>query len=121
MNDLRELETSVAGTAFTAFSAAYAAFWLAELARPGFVSRFLSVHLFLLAAVVSGAWYAVRVERYRDRPLMQYACAFLLAPLAAYAMWRLGEGFGDGRLLAAALAAAVPPIVVPLLRSSSSS
>lgn len=119
-DDLRDLEASVSGTAFVAFSAAYAAFWAAELVRPGFVSRFLSVHLFLIAAAASGAWHAARARRYRDRPLAQYATAFLLAPLAAYAAWRLGAGFGDGRLLAAALAAAIPVVIVPLLRSSSS-
>ncbi|TAK03563.1 hypothetical protein EPO34_00150 [Patescibacteria group bacterium] len=119
MNDLRELETQVAATGLRASVAACLVFWTAELVRPGFVSRFLSVHLFLLSAFAFGAWYASRVERYRDWPLVQYAVAALLVPACAYAAWTLGQGLGDLRLLAAAFAALVPLLILPLARSSS--
>ncbi|OGL66346.1 hypothetical protein A2856_01460 [Candidatus Uhrbacteria bacterium RIFCSPHIGHO2_01_FULL_63_20] len=119
MSDNRAFEVSVAGCGFAASVTAYLAFWVSELARPGFVSRFLSVHLFLLSAVAFGAWYASRVERYRDWPLIQYGAALALAPIAAYAAWTLGAGFAELRVLAAAGAAVVPVLVVSLVRSSS--
>lgn len=121
MNDARDIAAAVARTAFVTAALSLLLAWAAELVRPGSVSRFLSLHLFLLAAALAAAWHAATVSRYRDRPLAQYALALALMPAAGYAAWRLGGGFGELRVLAAALACAIPPVLVPLIRSSSSS
>lgn len=95
----------------------YALFWLADLARPGLVARYLSVHVFLLAAVAFGVWWTLAVREYRDWPALQTVVAALFGGGAAVAAWNVGAGFGDERLLAVAVAFAVPFVVRSLLRS----
>ncbi|OGL95872.1 hypothetical protein A2348_00480 [Candidatus Uhrbacteria bacterium RIFOXYB12_FULL_58_10] len=95
----------------------YAAFWLADIMRPGFVARYLSVHLFLLAAVVFGAWWALCVREYRDWPFPQYVIAALFGLLLAALAWNVGAGFESYRLLAVVAAAMGPALVLSLVRS----
>ncbi len=50
----------VARTGFYASLAWYAVFFAADLLRPGFVSRYFSVHWLLLLTAACGAWWASR-------------------------------------------------------------
>lgn len=47
---------SIAYTGFIVSLVSYVVFWGADIARTGFVSRYFSVHVFLLAALVFGGW-----------------------------------------------------------------
>lgn len=95
----------------------YALFWLADALRPGFVARYLSVHVFLLAAALFGAWWAASVRSYADWALAQYAIALVAGVACAVVVWNVGEGFGPYRLLAVACAALVPAAVVAVIRA----
>lgn len=52
----------VVATAFQASAVSYLFFWAADAVRPGFVSRYFSVHVFGLLALVSGTLFAVYGE-----------------------------------------------------------
>lgn len=110
-------QTRIAKTGFLTSAAAYVLFWLADAARPGFVARYVSVHLFLLAAIVFGVWWTLVVREYRDWPFVQYAAAGIFGILFATVAWRLGAGFESYRLLAVAAAAIAPTVVLSLVRS----
>jgi len=111
-------QETISRTGFLTSAASYAAFWLADIMRPGFVARYFSVHLFLLAALAFGAWWAISVREYRDWPLMQYAIAIFFGLLLAALVWSTGTGFESYRLLAVAAAFLVPSVVVSLVRSA---
>ncbi len=57
-------QIAVARTGFLASLISYAAFWTADIARPGFVSRYFSVHVFLLAAIAFGWWWMEAEEKW---------------------------------------------------------
>jgi hypothetical protein len=119
MTHARDFQETVSATGFAASLVAYGAFAFAEAMSPGFVSRFFSIHLFLLAALAFGAWQLVVTKRYEEWVVLQYFAAILAGPAAAYLTWKLGDGFGDFRLLAALVASLVPLSVLLLARNSS--
>ncbi len=49
-------------TLFRVSALSYVLFWAADAMRPGFVSRYVSVHLFGLLALVFGTLFAVYGE-----------------------------------------------------------
>ena len=106
-------------TGFVTSVVAYAVLLVAEAVRPGFVSRFLSVHLFLLAALAFAAWELAVTKRYGEWAVLHYFAAILAAPACAYLVWSLGAGFGEFRLVAALFAAFVPITILSLTRTSS--
>ncbi len=110
-------QEKISRTGFLTSSASYALFWVADLLRPGFVARYLSVHVFLLAAMVFGAWWSMTARGHRDRPLFSYTVAVLLGALLAVIAWNAGGAFGSYRILAAVAAAILPAVVVSLARS----
>lgn len=59
MNSSSSFQVSVARTGFYAALVSYAAFWLCDAIRPGFVSNYFSVHWFLIAAIVFAVWLLV--------------------------------------------------------------
>jgi hypothetical protein len=111
-------QEQISRVGFFTSAASYVAFWLADAVRPGFVARYVSVHLFLLAAVAFGAWWALVVRSYRDRPFAQYALAALLGAISASIAWNLGDGFEEYRFLAVIAALAIPAVVVGVVRGS---
>ncbi len=106
----------IAKTGFLVSSASYVLFWASDVLRPGFVARYLSLHVFLLAAVVFGVWWAVVVKTYDDWPMLQYFISVLLGLVCVAFVWRVGEPFADMRVLAAGLSFFVPSIVLVLVR-----
>lgn len=107
----------IAKTGFFTSAIAYVAFWVFDALRPGFVARYLSVHLFLLAAIIFGAWWAMTVRTYRDWPFMQYAAAAAFGIVLATVAWTLGAGFESYRLLAVLAALITPATVLATVRS----
>lgn len=89
-----------------------------DLLRPGFVSRSFSVHLFLLAMIGFGLWWAVVVKTYVDRPwvflLLSAVCGLVLAVIT----WVLGAGFGALRFVVVIIAFLVPILFFRLINES---
>jgi hypothetical protein len=111
-------QETISRTGFLTSVTAYVSFWLLDVLRPGFVARYLSVHVFLVATVVFGLWWLRSVREYCDRPVVQYAAAAAFGILSAWVVWELGTGFGDFRLIAVVLAALVPATVLAVVRRS---
>lgn len=85
----------------------YLIFLTLDWLRPGFVSNFLSPHLFLLAAIIFGIFY------WRQSP-KKISFNFLLFPLSfllALFTWKEGRAFEDYRLLVTLIAFVVPWMV----------
>lgn len=114
MNSWQE---TISRTGFFTSIVSYAAFWFLDLARPGFVARYLSVHIFLLASIVFGIAWTLCVRQYRDWPFPQYVVAGLFGILGAWAAWEFGGGFESYRLLVVAAAAITPAVVLSVVRS----
>lgn len=110
-------QEKISRVGFFTSAAAYVVFWLADLLRPGFVARYLSVHLFLLAAFAFGVWWMRSVKEYRDWPFLQYGLAVIFGVLLAILTWNAGAGFESYRLLAVAGAAVTPAVILSLVRS----
>lgn len=108
----------IAKTGFFTSAISYVSFWIVDALRPGFVARYLSVHLFLLAAIIFGAWWTATVREYRDWPFVQYGAATLFGIVFATIAWTLGAGFESYRLLAVLAVLVTPATVLALVRSS---
>ncbi len=115
---MKNAQEQIAKTLFLTSVTSYGVFWICDVLRPGFVARYLSLHVFLLLAVVSGVWWAACVRTYQDWPLLQYVIAGVLGLVTMYFVWVVGEPFGDVRVLAAGLAFFVPIISLSLVRTS---
>ncbi len=109
-------QEKISRTGFFTSVVSYVGFWILDAWRPGFVARYLSVHIFLLAAIVFGTWWSLTVQEYRDWPFFQYAVVFLLGILCAWITWQTGTGFESYRLLAVVGALFIPSIVLSLIR-----
>ncbi len=94
----RPLET-IARTAFFTSLASYIVFWLADLSVPGFVSRYFSVHFFLLSSVVFGLLWSHTLEEYEERPYMQACAAVTLGIIDAVLVWFASDGAGGYRMV----------------------
>lgn len=83
-------------TAFFTSLVSYVGFWLADLVEPGFVSRYFSVHVFLLSSIVFGLLWSHLLEEYEERPLVQLVVSVALGLLAAVFVWQVA---GEYRML----------------------
>ncbi len=110
-------QEKISRTGFFTSVISYVGFWILDALRPGFVARYLSVHIFLLSAIVFGAWWSLTVQEYRDWPFFQYVVAILLGILCAWVTWQTGVGFESYRLLAVAAAFIIPSIILSVVRS----
>ncbi|MBI4438279.1 hypothetical protein HY631_05010 [Candidatus Uhrbacteria bacterium] len=94
----------------------YVVFWVMDLAIPGFVSRYFSVHLFLLSAIMLGLAWASLVREYEERPWIHTALCLALGLLAAVLVWKTGEELEGYRFLISVIALLVPSIVYSLMK-----
>lgn len=108
----------IAKVGFFTSAISYVSFWILDALRPGFVARYLSVHLLLLAAIVFGAWWTITARSYRDWPFAQYAVATIFGIVLATIAWNFGAGFDSYRLLAVLAALVTPAVVLAMVRSS---
>lgn len=106
----------IAKTGFYVSLISYVCFWLLDVLRPGFVSRSISVHLFLFATLVFGIWWAVVVKEYTDRPWVQMLCAGAFGIILSVITWTFGEGFGAFRLIVVVTAFFIPLIFWRLIQ-----
>lgn len=112
-----QAKETIARTLFLTSVGSFVLFLAADLARPGFVSRYVSVHWFLGAAILSGAWWAYEMKEAKSHAVVQAVVAVLFSAAAASAVWSLHEAFGEYVVLGMLLAATVPFAVWGVLRS----
>lgn len=112
----RPLE-AIARTGFLTAIISYLAFWLVDVVKPGFVSRYLSVHIFLLAAILFGICWSRTMEEYTERPWLQSLTVVALGFLLAVLTWGVVEDLGIYRLFLVVLAFATPFVVCALIKS----
>jgi hypothetical protein len=106
----------IAKTGFMVSVISYLTFWGADLIQPGFVSRYFSVHIFLLSAVVFGLLWGRFIEEYTDRHLIQTAIAGAFGLLLAVLTWHASEDLGSYRVLIALIGFCTPVLVFRLLK-----
>lgn len=107
----------IARTGFFTSLCSYLVFWGLDLLRPGFVARYLSVHLFLLSSILFGYWWSKQAKKGKDLVFLQYATAILSGFFLAMVSWKLGEGLQEFRILFSVLSAALPLLFLRLIRS----
>lgn len=106
----------IAKTGFLVSVISYLAFWGADLLQPGFVSRYFSVHIFLLSAGVCGYVWGRCIEEYTDRALIQTAIAGAFGLLLAVLTWHASEDLGSYRALIALIGLCTPTLIFRLLK-----
>ncbi len=112
---LKPLE-AILRTGFLVSLTSYVVFWLADVVQPGLVSRYFSVHIFLLAAVVFGVLWSMVLEEYEQRPLVHVLLSVTFGVLLAVLTWGFADDMDVYRVPFALLTAATPTILYALIR-----
>lgn len=99
---------TIAQTGFYVSLVAYLIFWGADLLNPGFVSRYFSVHVFLLSMFIFGVLWAYRIERYIERQWTQQLTVLLSTVALVALCWPLTAQLEVYRLLVVFIAALTP-------------
>ncbi len=107
---------TIARTLFLTSVVSFVVFLAADLLRPGFVSRYLSVHWFLGVAILAGLWWAREVKEPNAHAIVQGCVASLCSIAGIAAVWSLHQAFGEYVLVAMILAGLLPFILWRLLR-----
>jgi len=110
------MQASIAKTGFLVSLTSYVCFWLLDALRPGFVARYVSVHVFLLSSLLFGVWWVRLAETPIDHPRLHVVLALLLGILCLILVWRLGGGFGSLRILVSLLSFFIPLVVLRLVK-----
>ena len=113
---LKPLE-AITRTGFLVSLVSYVIFWLADVAQPGFISRYFSVHVFLLASVVFGLLWASVLEEYASRPMFQVVVALFCGLALAVLTWGLAQDLGVYRVPLSLVSFFTPTILYTLIRS----
>jgi hypothetical protein len=108
---------AISRTGFLTSLVAYVVFWLVDLMEPGFVSRYFSVHIFLLTSLLFGLSWSSAMDEYIERPLVQLVLALIFGILLAVLTWGVAEGMDGNRLIVTIIALFVPWLVLRLLKS----
>lgn len=106
----------IAKTGFFTSLISYLLFALTEIIRPGFASRYFSIHFFLLITIVFGFWWSSQIKTFKDHWLWQYICAIVFSLIFFLIAWHWGQGFAEYRILMALLSASAPIIFLRSLR-----
>ena len=107
---------AISRTGFLVSATSYILFWLLDLAKPGFVSRYFSVHAFLLAAIVFGIWWSAVVRDYMQRAWLESLIALALGLILSVITWSASDGLEGYRLLLATIAVFTPSVIYVLIR-----
>ncbi len=86
----------------------YLFFLMLEYLRPGFVSNYLSVHLFLIPAIIFGILWARKSPSY---PFSSFLFPLSISILFSVFTWREGRAFEDYRVLMTLVAFFLPMLV----------
>lgn len=113
---IRPLE-AIARTGFLVSLTSYVVFWLADAIQPGFVSRYFSVHVFLLAAVVFGIFWSHALQEYTSRPILHVAVAVLCGLVLCVLTWGFAQGLGVYRVPLVLISFFTPALLYTFIRS----
>ncbi len=111
-----KLQEPIARTGFLVSLVSYALFWLIDLAHPGFVARFFSVHIFLLTSLIFGIWYGSVVEEFSDHRLVQLVFSIVSGLIVFVITWNSMSQFGLTRWFASLIGLLLPWIMWRLIR-----
>ncbi len=106
----------IARTGFLVSVGSYVLFWVFDLIEPGFVSRYFSVHIFLLSSIIFGLIWGVAVDEYTSRPWIESFVAFVLGVLLAVITWSVSDGLEGYRLVLVPIALITPSVIYVLIR-----
>jgi len=114
---------TIAKTGFLVSLSSYVLFFALDWLRPGFVSDFLSVHLFLLAAIIFGVWWAVEEPSVIKHSsivgkIFGILALVFLSVIVGWFAWREGRPFADFRPLVALIGLGLPSLIVYSLTRS---
>ena len=104
----------VARTGFFMSLISYVVFLFLDFVRPGFVSRAFSVHLFLAATLLFGAWWSSLYPTIPLRPLSPFR-HFLVATLIFAVWWSRFNPQGRSKPFRQSLLAAIFAILAGVL------
>ncbi|PJA45380.1 hypothetical protein CO174_03595 [Candidatus Uhrbacteria bacterium CG_4_9_14_3_um_filter_50_9] len=107
----------IAKTGFLTSLTSYALFWLMDLLKPGFVSRYFSVHIFLLCGLVFGVWWASLIDEYTEHVWVQWLLAIVSGFPLAVLIWASTDGLGGYQLPLAIMSFFIPLLLLRVLRS----
>jgi len=107
---------TVVQTGFLVSVMSYVGFWGIDLLAPGFVSNYVSVHIFLLTALVFGVGWGTLIESYRERIGVQAFVALILGLFLSVLVWYFSEGLEAYRGLLVLVALPSPLLLLKLLR-----
>jgi len=107
----------IAKTGFIVSVSAYVVYFLADVMKPGFVSNYMSVHLWLLAAIIFAIAWSTTFTKSHDHPNIQFIVSVLLGVIAAMIAWKTGEDLAEFRILVTIIGATLPMTVLAVLRS----
>ncbi|MBI5794318.1 hypothetical protein HZA87_04550 [Candidatus Uhrbacteria bacterium] len=108
--------TTLACTGFLVSVTSYLVFWVIDLLIPGFVSRYFSVHVFLLAALVFGTLWSHGLKQYEERAWMHRVVALLFGILGSVIAWKAGEMLYGYRLITSVVALLTPLLILQLIK-----
>ncbi len=102
----------IARTGFHVALISYISFWAIDLVQPGFVSRYVSVHIFLLAIVAFGLLWSREMDSYRERPLVHKVVALISGIALAMLIWHTSEGLDEYRAALVVIGLATPWLIL---------
>lgn len=103
-------------TLFFSSLISYGVFWISDLLIPGFVSRYFSVHLFLLCALFSGIWWASVVKEYEERLWLHWCVSFGLGIFVGVLTWNLSSEADAYRIVLTGFAFVLPIFLYKLIK-----
>ena len=98
--DQNNNQAILAKTGFFVSLFSYCVFWGAEILRPGMISRYFSVHIFVITAIVFGLWWALCGAEKSAHSWRSWGVVFVSCVCASLVAWFFGDGFGGYRVLA---------------------
>lgn len=104
-------------TGFYTSVISYVLFWIVDLCVPGFVSRYFSVHVFLLSSIVFGILWGVKVKTYEEKPLLGFLSAILLGIVLSIVAWCIMYASFESQLLVSFLSLVTPITVFFFLKN----
>jgi hypothetical protein len=118
-NKSKECRQAVlAQTGFVVSLGSLLVFWLADVIRSGFVSRYFSPHIFAVLAILFAVWWLrMRTQKNKHHPWLRIFSLIFLSFLFLLIVFICGEGFGAFRIVFSLLAAGAPWLFITLIDS----
>lgn len=109
----------IARSGFLVTISTYGLLLLSDIIRPGFVSRYMSVHLLLIPAIIFGIWWSRYGEEYKEKLWIHYLLTLIFTIILSVITWRITRG-SDQRALLTILSTITPILIALHIRSTNS-